>query len=420
MKSTQLKTSLESIDFQYKMTFKKRFTAAIAPLMGTKVTNTDIKKAKLVDIISDELGLKVAFKLVEDFKNAAVEIPDLVKSNPLLTDIRMNMERDSEKLLSKAKFITGTVDLKNSKVHGVYSEVISTIYIDPAFFNGPMKFTGDEIAAILTHELGHLMTYFEMITRTTYTNYVIQNTVNRLVETSSVPERAVIVQDIEDSLALQKGSLKSLVDGGKKAKSTSQVIILNEARNASRSMVGADIYSVRAFEQLSDQFAALQGFSVPLATGLDKLNRSHISRHSVPRVLHWIMQAIKFVLWVGSWLSLQPQLVFMAAIVLLQNPLEEVYDGPNRRITQIRKTLVDGLKGENLPKELRDSLLKDIDEVDDLLRNVKERETFYSFMWRKVLPWGRKTTTAQDFQQDLEDLLRNELFVSAKRLQQLV
>lgn len=426
--------SLEAIDFQYGNVFHNELVAEVAKLRETKKPG----KTRLKKIIKEHLGLNTDIKMMPKVTNACTTFARLNQNHIFITDMQrfLGIGQDQGLRLlgkNKGKALRGEVDLKNSKVSGVFSEIKNTIHIGEGLFKGT-RYSDEEIAAIVCHELGHQFTYCEMSTRQTTTNLIIQSSIDRFMGTEDRNIRAEIIKQVEEAGNV-KIKDKEVVNA--RSPEVYASVVVKAMADKSRSEVGVGAYDANSFEAMSDQFATRHGFGVPLATGLDKINKDFgaygIQNQTILMMMDVIKISIQAVNVVGAgaavlFLGLKPLDAVMKTLnwmgpaialarLMIFSPYKETYDRPVARADRIRQQLVEQLKDRNLPSEYRDNILEGIAIIDAAYEGKKDLLNLHIALWKYIHPIGTKQARSEDLQKDIEKLIGNNLFTAAAQLQ---
>lgn len=408
---------LEAINFQYDKLFHLELVESVRVIREGKGKASAISKSKIHDIVMKHLGIKIALNIREDYHGACTTVPSLNKSHPLINDyMRGGWEDDNalERLAKSDKgVLKGEIDLAKSKVSGIFSEIEMRVFLGSKLFDKAYKYSDEEIAAILCHELGHTFSYFELLAHATTTNVIIRSSMERLIGNPNREQRIAIIESVESAIGAKFDDRDRLIDT--KSKDVYQTVVLAKATEASRSEMGENIYDYTGFEAMADQFATRHGFTSSLATALDKINRHYGSDSYRGRGLFIFLEAGKLLLFIAS---IATGNIIFPVLVLLTNPFRQEYDKPGQRTKRIRGQVVEALKEKNLPDDQRDSLLNDLTVIDNLSEDINDKSTILEMYWGHINPIGRRQRKSINFQQDLEELVQNDLIVAAAKLQQ--
>jgi len=280
---------LQSIEFQEGSMFFKELALSIKELQEIKnvkeIIDSDVVQ-RLSKIIDYHTGLNITIEIGQT--DPCIEIPQINKNNILINSIIKNSANsfDGLKLIADADgVVRGTVNLKTSKVTGIFSE-FSTIMHMPLYMFQSTKFTPEEISAIMLHETGHIFVFCEFMSRTITTNQALAGMSKALDKSNSVDEREMVFITIKKKMNLTD------LDAAELSKSTntkiSEIVVLTNIITQTRSELGSNIYDFSSWEYLCDQFAARHGAGRYTVTGLEKLYKGqwNISFRSILHLKH--------------------------------------------------------------------------------------------------------------------------------------
>lgn len=375
---------------------------------------------RFVKTISDFTFMDVTFQISsEPYANAYIEFPKVTRGHPLLMEAwrwERELYKDGEAVVSRAKeFVNvGWVDLEKAQVHGVYRKINSKIVISEGLV---MQMTPSEIAAVILHEVGHGFYYFVSI----------GHMVTRSFALAAIAEATLNISDNNRKVALLSKARKDMdlnvldpeYASQIKSKEELQVVLINCDKQRIRSEYGCDLYDLRGFEYLADQFAARQGASVHLATGLKKLYNVNDST-AFGTFRYIIFELIKLIYIIfASILTWGALLIVVILVGVCNNPLTSVYDDPKRRIINIRQQLIEAIKDKTNSKNRKLALLADIDVIDEVMSDMHSRLTWYEFIFVNLVPSNRKEWNQLLLQKELEKLAYNDLFRVSSKLSTL-
>lgn len=418
--------SLETIALQSGAFFKE-LTLACAAVRAVPAKDMQESSEVMVlsKIVKNRTNLTVTF-VVGD-QGPASEIPRVDHNHPLLSDVRRNWvdNADGLKMIAQADGLAkGLVNINRSWVDGVFADMPCVVHMPVEMFTGT-KFSVEEIAAIILHELGHLFTYCEYMNRTTATNQVLAGLAKSLDASVGVEDREVVLLNAKKALRLNDLDVKELA----KSKNTMVVeaVILTSSMRASMHELGSNVYDLNSWEQLSDAFATRHGAARPLITALDRLLRDarHSSFRSTPMFLG--LEAFKlaalivpFLLPGGGVLPIVKDLLIKATLIMMAHDAHDhTYDRPGARFQRVRNDIVYCLKDRTLPKAVQQALTEDLVAIDEILQDVNDRRQLISVIWDTLWPSARTAYSQEVLQRQLEDLAANDLFLKAAELKQL-
>lgn len=402
--------ALEAIDHQVKTVLFNELISAITDLQKLKrVGDIDIHNSGISDIIKKHTGL--ATKVSSTFGiTAYVFVPEMGKNNIMHSLNSIYSDKDIDAIISKRGMFVGVIDLKKGKVTGAFEDFFSEIVLGDALLHKGSMFTPEETAAIILHEVGHVFTIMEMIIRYSKTNYVLQSGMQRILDSQTKEQRIQVLRQIENLYDEEIPDLERIAEI-KKHPDYYRTIILTLAAKDSFNQLGVNLYDLRGFEQLADQFASRQGAGLPLATGLDKIYRymGDMAYYSTPAYyLMLVVQCLSFVFL--TFFSFGLFALILAAVNY------NLYDPIPKRLDKIKADAIDALKDRNIEEKRRKELVDNIEIMNQLMDEMKDRDDFYKFVWNELTPWGRRQRKEIVFNEQLERMLNNSLYHAAARL----
>lgn len=410
---------LESIRFQ-SGTFFKELALNVTEIRKTAKPSTIQNHDGIVAIekcIQHHTGLNI--RLAISVNGPAIDIPRLDKNHPFIQDYLRSYldDQDVFRMMKDSKgVISGTVDLISGKVSGVFSEIVSTLYMPDEFFLTD-KYTPEETAAILLHEVGHPLTYYEFLNRSVSTNQVLSALSRGIAEADTVAKREQLIISAQKALSLKESGVEEL-SKSKDGKVVS-CVILSQVVEKTRSELGNNIYDITSWEYLADEFAARHQAGRHLVTGLDKLYRSYNNKsfRSTPTFLGF--EALKLLLLLGGIFSGLVFTVAMGSILIAADSDPANYDTPEARIRRIRNQLTEALKDRKLNDDDSKRIQEDLKVIDAVAKDVDDRRQFFGVMYDWLSPTGRRNRKEIILQRELETIAANELFEKAAQFKTL-
>lgn len=417
----------EAIAYQIDSALHNQLSEAIINMRALGTYNADIQgRSKISDMIFDSTGIRVHLNIVVSaIPNACVYIPDLDKNHPLLNNYmrgwRSNADIHKVLNFTNGKF-TGVVDKKNGKFLGDFSKMVIPVSITTGLLSDEY-FTPGEVAAAIEHELGHIATYYERIIELANFNYAAIYVTERVLKTSTDVERIKLITEFEGIVGSELAAKETIVES-----ENGQVIythLITEAIKGRRNEEGDEVYSQRGFEFSSDQFVTRHGAGRDLATIIAKLDNRGFGSSSQSWVTHVGLQLLSFaahvalgamVLW---WRGIVPLVLYVVFTINLFGPTVKVYDDPRERINRIRNEMVGALK-EAMDRDAREAITRDLAQVDKIAATLEDKPTWVEFIKGYLSTTARNEKTSREFQQNLEKLMNNDLFVAAATLEATV
>lgn len=420
--------SHESIDFQMRKKLDGLASTIGAFRSAGDFSRTAYDKSPIVTYIYATFGITVDLRrgadigVSDDLLFAAVQPPQLDKNHPLVPNFQRAMVTADDLLsytkIAKNNNLMGVVDKTNAKISGAFSDILCPMYLSVGLLKN-RDFSDLEVAAIVAHEIGHVFTYFENFRMTTISNMIVAGATKRLLNTESKVERLKIIHDVEKHVGFKLDNHDELAEV-----TTDDKVFIKLVTSVERSRandMGTPAYANRTWERLADDFATRLGAGPALASGLYKLHNdsSFVFKDSAfySYPTHAMMQlAGWWAFQLGTVIAPISAVVVTALLFMSADPHYLIYDRPKERFQSIRNTMVEELKIPGLSGELRKLIVNDIAWVDGILDDVNDKYNMFELVHLYILPSGRKDRKAIQYQQDLERMIANDLFVSAAKL----
>jgi len=421
-----IKISQEAIAFQGDG-FLKELALLIEPYIGTKHSKIEYMKLSeaIEKVIKKRTNASIGVDLSPGF-DPCIMI-DIIDPNSVFSQLwgirDYTMHNDDSKILKELKTMkrtSGKVDLKNSRLEGVFTMKVCTIHCDNKYFESG-KYTSLELAAIFLHEVGHYFGICEYLDRTIATNQILATLDRVLKNTTDVNTRELAIEYAGNALELDE----RVIEKAKQTKNDSVVSTIfvassNRMTGEHRSQMGNGFYDLNTAEYTSDEFAARHGAGPYLVTGLDKLMSDSFfglgPNQKRGSFLFLAMEVIKLLVLSASvaGMMIHPAIVLFGIVFVASDASslgEPTYDDPITRFRRVRNQLVEMSKIPTLNKEQIAKLLEDIKLVDSVYNQYHERRDFITYVCELggLLP----SAANRDYQKELEKLAMNEFFVKA-------
>jgi uncharacterized membrane protein len=382
---------------------------------------------RIAAIIKKHTNLSVQVSLDSSLQpNAYVIPPKIDKNHPLINEWRRMFAQNTDGV-NAVNFAgggaIGGVDFETGKVSGAFAKLVSDIWITKGAFTryGNLELTPAEVTAMIMHELGHVMTYFATLGQTFRTAFILDGFVRETLKTNESEARFKIMRKFEDDTGVTISDKNTIAETESPGAITT--VVLSDVVEASRSQYGTTLYDLRSWESLSDQYASRQGCSADLATALDKLMAIYEPMY-YRGTFRYLMVEIGKLLGMLLLITASALLLNIIGLVIIfvylsASPHEREYDNPSERLTRLRNDLISQLKQKNIATERSASLLQDIESINRVLDNVKDRHSFFEKFWLVISPYTRRQVKMGKEIQELEQLVNNEIFVEAAKLKKL-
>lgn len=334
-----------------------------------------------------------------------------------------------------ANGVLGTADTRKVKLTGWLSEQPVPIFMNFHTLVAGQRLTLLEIASVFMHELGHVFNSAAKVATVSTQNQAINEAIQRVQKMQEYGETTMIYKEYQTfDPEMSKDIMEGLQSGNGVVFGISA---FRATLGAARSLSGSAMYDDTSSEASADAFAASFGYAVALATGLDKLQTSpsRLATKYVVRLLNvflvYVMvtnlfalfsMAYRGVLFKRSLLSL----VFIVAQVIGSvnqvnairfSKMDYEYDKDKDRIKRMRLLLVEQLKDPEIPKSTKRVLVEQI----TIVRDIEDRQEQLPKGIQKALAFltnrDRQTYKSVETQQQIEEMISNDLFVAASKLE---
>lgn len=435
-------TALESIQFQKSDLFNE-ITQCIKSMRNLRnITRERALVGKEVDqlksVIAKHTGLNYTFVDNGHGFTAYTPIlhkhifdagPGMKKFTDAVDDIdhHFNVKKVMEAM--NATVISGSVDLKGSKVTGFFTKLDCYMSI-PRFMLNDKTYLDEELAALALHEIGHSFTSFEYLSRSVTTNQALSLMLRTMDKTTSYEERNIVFTHAIDTEKIKlDADARKLLQANLSPESVSMLVI-NQQIEACKSELGASVYDAVSCEYLADQFAARHGAGRYLISVLDKFSgrAGPGSFGDYFQIGLYSMFAAATLLTVGApLLGLITGVGFMLlgstsqAYKASKFDTEFIYDNDETRMKRIKHQLVERLKDPECPAEEKKFILDYIREVEPIVKKY-EGESSPKLRNRIAFFFSKKHKYDFEFmslQKDLEELGNSNLFVMSEKLKAL-
>lgn len=403
-----------------------------------KVTAATLTNSPLSEIVKKRTGMNIKFRVDRMQPYSAYINFIIVRLDSVLIDYSdvpdWYMQEFSSEVYSDLKKknsdLTGGIDIKNSRVSGIFSEFEAQLYLGEDYYKNDSMFTTGEAAAVVLHELGHQFCNLMYSMEVVRTNMVLSS-LNRFGYFNSDKNKKVeILANLEDVTGLEFDDKEAIAVSND---TLTYTILIKDIFKEPRSELKSCVMDNRTFEFISDQFATMHGAGGDLASALNKLDRlagdvissdknTYILANLIS-ILSTLIGPILFSTIIGGTLTIVTggigTLMFLTLYGLLSTFSIELYDSPLTRSRKIKEQLNSMLRERGLSKERKISILEDIDRIDRINKVVRENPLFLKFLMNSFLPWLRKKQKVAKLQHDYETIVNNELFAKAARLETL-
>ena len=407
--------AIEGIDQQLHSSFGFDLEREILRLREfTAVTDNIIGTSQLPVIIKNHTGL-TALLTTEPGDNSWVSPLDLHSANVMRSDKHIThlTNADAQALLKDIHFIEGTVNLTTGKISGDFEKLTCHITIGNSYFQKESLLEVTEVAAILLHEIGHLMVYLEMLNRCTRTNYILAEGTKRLLTANTKEQRLVLLNNIEDLIGTNIPN-KDTISLKERTEAAYHVIILDASIQQAQQQLDCNIYDARSYEQLADNYVTRLGYGRSLTMGLNKIYQRYgntaYAHSSFNIFINLFTTLITLPFALGH---------ILGTVLCTNNPLAVSYDPPKKRILKIQQQLSNALKDRSLSKSQKQTFVNDYHAINAVLTTMYHNMDKYEFIHTFFSFAGKRQAATIRQHEELEALLNNPLFTAAAELELL-
>ena len=418
--------AMEAIDFQYKSKLFSRLTEWCAKLRMDKVfTSKALMDSDLGKIIEEETNLQFIFKIdpITD-PNAAVLTVQLDRNNPIYANFLHQYLDNDELLRAKSLLgntIEGLIDYQKAKVGGVFAKVKNTMWLTVGLVASKML-SDEEVAAVICHEIGHTFTIFSQIASLVSLNYIVDDLSKRLLGTSDRKVQITILHEYDSKYGIKLPEEELLATVDNKQKFVTKVV--TDVVKNSRNSEGDYVFSLRNCEMAADQFAARMGAGRAIVTGLNKMYAAWGQDQYHSKAVHYMIQAFQIMLnstMIGAGLFIAPMVsVVLVFAMVITRPQEKVYDDPLERFTRVRNEYIAALKRLENNREMKQVYLDDIKSMDNVINALNKNIGWLEWVWDNWIPSGKRTKAAMEYQQLIERMGNNDLFMKSASYELLI
>ena len=432
LQATQARLSMEAVEWDDDGTLFNDIARVISEFRSEVKASDELAAEKLLHsefgrVILKHMGMKATLSIDNsNGVNAYIVVPAIDRNNPILHRFA-NLTTGNRTVLDKLvkeEELYALVDRKEGRLGGILSEIDHPIYITRGMLFNHDKFSPREIAAVILHELGHAFSYYEGLSQYIRQNVILASNVAEFRDTSDAQTRLRIISRLKAEKLLPKEFDDSRVaNAGDKY--TTVVISMGQR------MIAEDPNSIfhnsTTFESAADQFAIRKGAGLYLAKSLTKIYKQYNSSAFEYYFGLFVSVAMSIMSMLFVAIGALHPVFFLFGLVsymtaLIQGAFSDAlssYDTPRDRLKRIRTEMIGRLKKQDLSDVVRKELVKTFDSLDELLKqndkHYNANETLGKLIYDRLDSLFIRQKDAKKRQQALEDLLNNELYVSAAR-----
>lgn len=437
----RLVPAMEMIDFQNDDNFGPRLEAFVTKIEDNIKTHewTDKEIQESAEVASMEklvfarLGMKIKLDTCQGYGAMAAILPFYSNRNHIFLKKDWHGQVDiaeQTKLLASMNGKRGTVDNKNAKLGGIFSEYEHPVYLSFHVLMKDLKLSPAEVVAVLLHELGHGFYACEYADRVATCNQVLTNVAREISKEPNTRKADYVYMELlKVNPETTKDIAKEMIKGEK-------VVFGNRAF---KYMVDTVLYQLdngkydsTSFENLADNFSARFGYGRALVSGLAKLD-GEFNENRSRFFMHWLSVFAM----IGSFAIFATCIFYVELLAAFyfgmfayglasfvfgtagEEGHDYTYDDIKIRYKRIRDQLVERIKAGSVPKSQVKDLVIAIEQVDQLVKDTGQYRSTLDIVMNYLRPANYRAKTSIERQQMLEDLATNKFFVQSLKLQAL-
>lgn len=417
----QLGQGLEIIDQQHNSKLKAGLINCLESIYpkieeaGT-LTQEMLDTSGIADVIFGTTGIKVkavcdntllgrvnAYMTLSSINGYHVFYDELRRRCIGFDDARDAFNRTKETL-------EGTVNLKTSKVSGVFSTIGHTLGIGSALVT-TTKLTPGELAAVIAHEIGHAFTIIEMIHYQTTTNMVLNAGIEAVIKERNKEIKYALATEVNNVLGVSGNDYRELLEDENYDAYTIAVIGSQQSKHPFAAFgESSRAYDESMAEQMADMFAARHGLGKEIVTGLSKLMGGR-----------QLSPIVKLGLNVITGILSLPAIIITLPIIALTCCFGQffggTYDRPKDRFIRVRNQVINSLKDPSLSRQVKRDILDNLETIDGIINKTANAYQIVEKIGFIIRGSQRDRFRNKKLQQQLESLLDNTLYSAAAKLE---
>lgn len=372
-----------------------------------------LENASLSEIVAAHTGIKVVFYVTENLgKNALFKLPSLDNNHPFFTQAGFSNWFGGEAgvtNLDKNTPLEGSVDIKNYKVSGIFTQIEVSIAIGYALIKDK-SYDDAMIAEILAHEVGHAFDYFRLLGNIVRDSWLISNASKVAISQAAPEVKEKVLIRTKEQLGIEELNYQDLLKTADvNRKDAVELVLVTNSLIKGTTQSKTPLYDARTVEQSADAFVAYHGGGRALAGALVKLNKENNTVATRNAVTYMVCELFKtlvtlFMLY-GAPIS---TIIWLVAII----PGVKLYDSPEARVETLKQQLLGALR-QIKDQDEKNRILEEIAAIDIALKELKDRRTFYEAIYDTITPVGRKRYQQEQHQERIKSLLFNDLQAKA-------
>lgn len=392
----------------------------------------------LCNIIYKHTGIRMRLK--QEHREFAVMLPDVNKNTIFSKEFRFGFLKYSSREGFSNKEVNdcvngfkGTVDLKNYRVSGAFSQIEVNLYVNPKNIKNHDKegeFTSEELAAIIMHETGHVFTLYSTTVDMVTSVIPAMLAVNAVTKTEDSEKRKMVLEAYNQRPeVMTKLDVKHLLGKSKEVQVTA---ILTNMVYDKKSATQSSVYDEVSSEQAANTFVAKMGAGSYLVSATMKFKSKHYARFKKGKFgmflsditcLAWTIVKNLIGILTLRYTSQTLKIILLIIVTCMEikivktNAFDTSYDTLYHHHRRVKEDIIAMMKNPDIPKDTLLKLREQVKEIDEII-DITTKGTSLLGKWLDLIDRSaRKRVAQQDVYREIESMLNNDLFVVHRDLQ---
>lgn len=420
-----LSLGLETIAFQNGQFYKELTDIIVRARAGAKDRATKQQVAKDIALCTAKhTNIQVTVEFIDNFNNACIFPSIFTKESVFYGEGMAETVKayyDELAKVGKGRKLEGLVNPANSTVGGEFMSISHKSYYDTDFIFSSRKFSAEGAAAVILHETGHAYTFFEYMADTVMINLTLNDAYQDLVKATDDAGVRMVIERTRKQLDIEQPGGWVQEMGKDKDANTIVHILASEATVARKKTDNKTLYTQDTAEEMAEIFCIRHGGAKGLIevrqffqahSGISELNFCILSSALVAVVA---ALAIPLTGGASTVVALLGLFMFLGGNGAAATMPE--FTKFSQTIGKVKSQLVQRLKEENLPKDVIEATLRNIEAAEAAIKDTPDEKlpmaiAFWDF-FRKA---KRDARAWREYTDRLEQMATNDLFVRAARL----
>lgn len=432
--------SMEAINHQDPKKLFIPLTNLFTRLQGTdRGAPRSVIVREIESLIAKECGLNITLEHVASDREVAFVRPLITMSFPYAyrteKALMLALEGKGVDMFNKTD-LRGGVDLVRGRAYGDFSHIPGKILVPLQDYAPVMEvagigiYTPEERAAVVLHEIGHILGTYECMSHEAILSLQLASVVAAWMGKGQ-NTRAHVIAQVAELNGMTFDDPESLVADDDPGRVCS--VIAAMAVRKHRSELGLVHYDAVAFEQMADAFAARHGAGRALVTALDKGNRSFPMLLRNKGYRPSTLSALSSVMMFGSLMAgivVSPLaatvgaatgigFITMSSFMMAGSFSVGNYEEPSERYKSVYREIISSLKGGSVSPGTIAKITSDLDEIEKVIGTLKKDYGIVNFQ-RWILGIISGSNKEIKIRKQYEELANNPLFLKAQQLKALV